>query len=280
MSYTATDLSKPKYFDDNLLISADTITEPTTKMNTTDLVEYFKDGRPETYITLTDTADHVFLYEFTAAQNLNFFELKGCNAHDYLVGVYVGASWETLMTGTLSATVDTALWYSVTTKSVTKIKITISHENYASVNSVIIADMIACAQIYEFVADARHYPKIMIDFSEEQNWLGAKRINKTRTWFECEVKVDGFTTEAQADLAFVYTLQQRNTPFYIWLNGNRTDSTFMSLGEAWKKNNIYRVYDNTKTLAQAHENGQNDTGNPTESETLKLTEAAYVEEAA
>lgn len=268
----------PIFFNDNLILSADTITEPTTKTNTTDLMDYVKDGRSETYITLTDTADHIFEYIFLTAQPLNFFQLKGCTAHDYLVQVDEGAGYVTLITGAFTAVLDKITWYSATTKNIVGLKITLSHEDFNSVDSVLLAEIIACGTLYTLAMDAKYYPRLKIDFTENQNWLGAKRINKTRSWFECDIKFDGFASEAQADLVFIRTLQNRNTPFYLWLNGNRPEVDFESLGEPWALDNIYRVYDSSKLLDFSHSNGQNDTGNITVANTLSLVEASFVEE--
>jgi hypothetical protein len=142
----------------------------------------------------------------------------------------------------------------------------------------LLGGIIACGTLYTLAMDAKYYPRLKIDFTENQNWLGAKRINKTRSWFECDIKFDGFASEAQTDLVFIRTLQNRNTPFYLWLNGNRTEADFESLGEPWKLDNIYRVYDFSKVLDFSHFNGQNDTGNITAANTLSLVEAAFVEE--
>jgi hypothetical protein len=276
---STTDTGKPKFFNDNLLLSADTITEPTAKMGTVDLMDYIKDGRAETFITLTDTADHVFEYVFITAQPLNFLQIKGCNANDYLVEIDTGSGYATLASGNFTALVDYVTWYSATTENIIGLKITFSHENYGGSDSVIVGDIIAAGQLYEFVGDGRYYPEFKIDTTENQNWLGSKRINKTRYWFECEIKIDGFTGEQQDDLDFVRVLQNRNTPFYIWLNGNRGDAAFDSLGECWKFDNIYRVYDQMETVSLGHASGQCDILNKTDEATIKLVEAAYVEEA-
>jgi len=277
-AYNVSDTGKPKIFDDNLLLVADTITEPTAKMGTTDIMDFIKDGRAETYVSLTDTAGqtHTFEYIFNAAVDLNFVEIKDCNAKTYTVSVDEGSGYVTLITGSFAAATDYAIWYSATTKSVTKIKYVFTSEKYDDTLTIKVGELIALTQVYEWLHHPIHYPVNNTELSSEQNWFGSYHVSKNRTWFSCKLIFDFITPAYQTDLNMMETLRARTTPFYYWLNGGKADANYNVISNVWKEKNIFRVYEVSKNFKENHK--ITDLKSSIDSNTLELLDAAYVGE--
>jgi hypothetical protein len=218
---------------------------------------------------------HTFEYTFPNDKVINFVQLKGCNSLAYDVSYYDG-SYTSIISGVFGV-VDYITDYDVTGVTGTKIKLELNAVNYLGEFDVTLSHFNVLSQIYEWVDTAPHYPVLKREIFEQANWIGAKHVNKTRAWFECDIKFPGFTIEQQDDLEFMETLHAWNTPFYYWLNGNISDVSFQSQGAPWKFDNIYRVYDVTDTLKLEHYTGQSDTANMTATNTVSLVDAAYVE---
>lgn len=220
---------------------------------------------------------HNFIYEWTAAQDVNLVEIKGCDSLAYDISYYDG-SYTSITSGAFDANTDFAIDYDSTGVSATKVKFEINAANYSGGLVVSLGDLLVLTQLYEWQNTARHNPMTRQEISEQSNWLGAKRIFKTRSWFECNIEFDGFTADEEEDIEYIQTLLERDMPFFYWLNGNIVNTDFNVITKEWKRENLYRVYNATDTIKVAPYNGQNKKGNPIEKNTLKLIEAAYIEE--
>ena len=279
----------PIFLTDNLCLNADSITVPASSvLNTTDAIEYIYDNRPETYITLTDVNDFIFSWTFNADQIIHFISVKNCNAATcaILLKNSVGATIATQITNFSAATDSTVFYLAGGYSAVRTIQVTLSHANYASVNSVILGGIICCTHLISggtLATDARFLPRLNMAATSNQNWFGALRVTKNRFWFDCDITVDNFVNEAQSDLDFLTGLQLRETPFLIWLNGNRGDGTdsktnvWQSITDPWRYNNVYRVYDNTAVIDCSHVEHQDDVNNATNGATFNIVEAAFAE---
>jgi hypothetical protein len=166
--------------------------------------------------------------------------------------------------------------YSATGATTRKIRVYVNLINQAGDDfGADITNFILAPQLYTWETDFQHVPRIMSIASEADNYFGAKKVDKFGTFFNCNIKSEGVVSKA--DLDFITATLRRNEYMYFWLNGDRADSDFKTLSEAFARQSIYAVVDTSKRLELSQYDGIGDTGKIITGANMDLVESAYID---
>ena len=165
--------------------------------------------------------------------------------------------------------------YDASPTATRKIKIFVNMINQDDFDGlgITIQTLLALTKEYEYETDFEHFPRRNTITKATENYLGAQKVDKRGDYFSCQIKAKGVVS--QADLDFLTALDKRETPFWFWLNGNRPNTDFKTLSEAFDEKNVYFVINNSKKMNLNQAEGIGDTGKIIEGSTIELLESAY-----
>lgn len=176
--------------------------------------------------------DFIDVKEFSSALVLNH------NLKSYTIQYWDGAMWVSFSTPiNVSANTATSNYHTFDSVITQKIKMIITGTQIVD-DDKSIRQLLFCEYVGEFSVEPRIKPTIDRDRITSKYLSGKSYVTKSKGGFQCELKLDSVSTEA--DLALAESIYDSFNGVLMWLSGGTT-TQYETLRQGYRLNDIYLV---------------------------------------